>query len=250
MLDQPLPVVVRPSTEQDVPHMVDIYAFHVQNGLGDYQPEPLHAEDVKRRRKAMLKRRLPHIVADLNGAIIGYAYAVPFLKRPAYRYAVKHSIYVREDHRQSGVGRKLLPALIEACAAAGYRQMVCYVDGSNAASLSLHELFGFERAGVLKSVAFRFAGGPTRCSCSARSARATPPRRAGSKTLSRKRRRQSRIDAALSLYLLRRPTSVESFSPMPALADPIFRETVLDRNREVVTNKIRDHPSHRDVPCL
>ena len=41
MLDQPLPVVVRPSTEQDVPLMVDIYAYHVQNGLGDYQPEPL-----------------------------------------------------------------------------------------------------------------------------------------------------------------------------------------------------------------
>ncbi len=133
MLDQPLPVVVRPSTEQDVPFMVDIYAYHVQNGLGDYQPDPLHPEDIKRRRKAMLKRRLPHIVADLNGAIIGYAYAVPFLKRPAYRYAVKHSIYVHKDHRQSGVGRKLLPALIEACAAAGYRQMVCYIDGKQRA---------------------------------------------------------------------------------------------------------------------
>ena len=156
MLDQPLPVVVRPSTEQDVPFMVDIYAYHVQNGLGDYQPEPLHPEDIKRRRKAMLKRRLPHIVAELNGAIVGYAYAVPFLKRPAYRYAVKHSIYVHKDHRQAGVGRKLLPALIEACAAAGYRQMVCYIDGSNGPSLSLHESFGFARAGVLKSVAFRF----------------------------------------------------------------------------------------------
>jgi phosphinothricin acetyltransferase len=156
MLDQPLPVVVRPSTEQDVPFMVDIYAYHVQNGLGDYQPDPLHPEDIKRRRKAMLKRRLPHIVADFNGAIIGYAYAVPFLKRPSYRYAVKHSIYVHKDHRQSGVGRKLLPALIEACAAAGYRQMICYIDGENAPSLSLHEGFGFARAGVLKSVAFRF----------------------------------------------------------------------------------------------
>ncbi len=132
MLDQPLPVVVRPSTEQDVPFMVDIYAYHVQNGLGDFQAEPLQPEDIKRRRKAMLKRRLPHIVADLGGVIVGYAYAVPFLKRPAYRYAVKHSIYVHKDHRQAGVGRKLLPALIEACAAAGYRQMVCYIDGNNA----------------------------------------------------------------------------------------------------------------------
>ena len=136
--------------------MVDIYAYHLQNGLGDYRAEPLHPEDIKRRRKAMLKRRLPHIVADHGGEIVGYAYAVPFLKRPAYRYAVKHSIYVHQDHRQEGVGRQLLPALIEACAAAGYRQMVCYVDSSNIASLGLHEAFGFERAGVLKSVAFRF----------------------------------------------------------------------------------------------
>jgi phosphinothricin acetyltransferase len=156
MLDQPLPVVVRPSTEQDVPAMVDIYAYHIQNRLGDFRAEPLQPDDIKRRRKAMLKRRLPHIVADHCGAILGYAYAVPFLKRPAYRYAVKHSIYVHKDHRQAGVGRLLLPALIEACAAAGYRQMVCYVDSSNAPSLGLHEAFGFERAGLLKSVAFRF----------------------------------------------------------------------------------------------
>lgn len=155
MLD-PLSVVVRPSTEQDVPFMVDIYTYHVQNGLGDFRADPLQPEDIKRRRKAMLNRRLPHIVADHGGAIIGYAYAVPFLKRPAYRYAVKHSIYVHKDHRQAGVGRKLLPALIEACAGAGFRQMVCYIDGNNAPSLSLHEAYGFERVGLLKSVAFRF----------------------------------------------------------------------------------------------
>jgi L-amino acid N-acyltransferase YncA len=153
MLDQPLSIVVRPSTEQDVPFMVDIYTYH---GLGDFRADPMQPEDIKRRRKAMLKRRLPHIVADLGGAIIGYAYAVPFLERPAYRCAVKRSIYVHKDHRQSGVGRKLLAALIEACAAAGYRQMVCYIDVNNAPSLSLHEAYGFERAGVLKSVAFRF----------------------------------------------------------------------------------------------
>jgi phosphinothricin acetyltransferase len=156
MLDQPLPVIVRPSTEQDVPFMVDIYAYHIQNGLGDYNAEPLHPDDIKRRRKAMLKRRLPHIVAELGGVVIGYAYAVPFLKRPAYRYAVKHSIYVHKDHLNSGVGRKLLPALIEACAGAGYRQMICYVDSANAPSLRLHEAAGFERAGLLKSVGFKF----------------------------------------------------------------------------------------------
>jgi L-amino acid N-acyltransferase YncA len=63
--------------------------------------------------------------------VIGYAYAVPFRKRPAYRYVVKHSIYVHSDHLHSGIGRLLLPKLIDACAASGYRQMIGYIDASN-----------------------------------------------------------------------------------------------------------------------
>ena len=66
----------------------------------------------------MRKHRLPHLVADRDGTVVGYAYAVPFRKRPAYRYTLKHSIYVHPDHLHSGVGRTLLPALIDACAAA------------------------------------------------------------------------------------------------------------------------------------
>ncbi len=125
-MDQPLTlpdnVVVRPSTEEDVPAMLAIYAHHVRNGVNVEDPEPLHDEDIKRRRKNMLKRKLPHLVAERAGTIVGYAYAVPFRKRPAYRYAVKHSIYVHPDHLHSGVGRALLPALIDACGAVGFRR--------------------------------------------------------------------------------------------------------------------------------
>jgi L-amino acid N-acyltransferase YncA len=154
--DRPREIVVRPSTEDDVPAMLAIYAHHIQHGLGKYDVEPLHGDDIKRRRKNMLKRRLPHLVAEHDGAIVGYAYAVPFRKRPAYRYAVKHSIYVHADHLHSGVGRRLLPALIDACAAAGYRQMIAYIDVSNEPSQHLHKAFGFMQAGLLKGVGFKF----------------------------------------------------------------------------------------------
>jgi L-amino acid N-acyltransferase YncA len=156
MLDQPFEITVRPSTEEDVPAMISIYAYHVQHGVGDYWTEPLHPDDIKRRRKSMLKHRLPHLVAEHAGMVVGYAYAVPFRKRPAYRYAVKHSIYVHHDHLRSGIGRQLLPALIEACAEAGYRQIISYVDAENTPSLLLHETFGFERAGFLRAIGFKF----------------------------------------------------------------------------------------------
>jgi L-amino acid N-acyltransferase YncA len=81
---------------------------------------------------------------------------VPFRKRPAYRYAVKHSIYVHKDHLHSGIGRRLLPALIEACAAAGFRQMIAYIDVANLPSIQLHEAHSFRRVGVLEAVGFKF----------------------------------------------------------------------------------------------
>lgn len=149
-------LVVRPSTENDVAAMIAIYTHHITRGLGDVDIEPTQADDIKRRRKNMLRRRLPHLAAERDGVIVGYAYAVPFRKRPAYRYAVKHSIYVHPAHVGTGIGRKLLPALIEACASAGYRQMFAYIDADNVASLSLHEAHGFRRAGLLQGVGFKY----------------------------------------------------------------------------------------------
>ena len=157
VLDKPRgAVVVRPSTESDVPAMIAIYTHHITRGVGEVDIEPTQADDIKRRRKNMLRRRLPHLAAERDGVIVGYAYAVPFRKRPAYRYAVKHSIYVHPDHVSTGIGRLLLPALIEACAGAGYRQMFAYVDADNVASLSLHEAHGFRRVGLLEGVGFKY----------------------------------------------------------------------------------------------
>ena len=144
---------------RDVPAMVAIYAHHIRRGVGDvgdFEEDPLHPDDLKRRRKAMRKKRLPHLVADRDGVVAGYAYAVPFRKRPAYRYTLKHSIYVHHEHLHAGIGRRLLPALIEACAAGGYRQMIGYIDAQNEASLRLHEACGFVRVGLLPAVGYKF----------------------------------------------------------------------------------------------
>ncbi len=154
-----LVAVVRPSRESDVAAMLAIYLHHIRHGVDPSlheQVEPQDAEDIKRRRKNMQKHRLPHLVADLAGVVVGYAYAVPFRKRPAYRYVVKHSIYVHHEHLHSGIGRLLLPALIDACAASGYRQMIGYIDAANRASIQLHETFGFSQVGYLPSIGFKF----------------------------------------------------------------------------------------------
>ena len=152
------PVLVRPSRDGDVEAMLAIYRHHIRRGVEEGvddsgTPEP---EDLRDRRKNLRSQRLPHLVAVCGGEVVGYAYVVLFRKRPAYRYTVKHSIYVHHEHVGHGVGRLLLGELVDACAAAGFRQMIGYIDGYNTASLALHERFGFVRVGHLPGVAYRY----------------------------------------------------------------------------------------------
>ena len=156
MSDGSMTILLRPSTDADVPMMLDIYSHHIQHGIGDFKPEPLHLREIKRRRKVMLKRKMPHMVAECGGVVVGYAYAAPFRKQPAYRYTVEHSIYVHKDYLRLGIGGRLLPALIRECRDAGFHQMIAVVDSSNQPSLALHSAFGFERSGVLRAVGFKF----------------------------------------------------------------------------------------------
>jgi len=152
------PILVRPSRDNDVDAMLAIYRHHIRRGIepdviDNSAPEP---DDLRERRKNMRNRRLPHVVATSGEVVVGYAYAVLFRKRPAYRYTAKHSIYVHHDHQGRGIGGILLQALIDACAAAGYRQMIGYIDADNATSLTLHERFGFTKVAHLPAVAWRY----------------------------------------------------------------------------------------------
>ena len=151
------PIIIRPSRDGDVDAMLVIYRRHIRQGVeeGVGDTDTVQPDDLRDRRKNLKNKRFPHLVATRGGEVVGYAYVVQFRKRPAYRYAVKHSIYVHHEHTGTGIGAKLLRELIDVCAAAGFRQIIGYIDADNAASLGLHDHFGFARVGVLPGVAYR-----------------------------------------------------------------------------------------------
>lgn len=148
-----LPATVRPATETDLAAVAAIYAHHVLHGSASFETEPPGTEEMARRRAALLAAGYPYLVAERGGAVLGYAYASAYRPRAAYRDTVENSVYLRPEAIGGGIGSLLLAALIEACEARGYRQMIAVVgDSANAASVRLHERHGFRLVGTLRSV--------------------------------------------------------------------------------------------------
>lgn len=155
------PPTVRPSRDDDVGAIAAIYAHHVQNGVASFEEVPPPAEEIARRRRDILDRGLPYLVAeqsgDSSGKIVGYCYAGPFRPRAGYRFTLEDSIYIDPDEIGRGIGRLLLAPLLERCAELGYRQMVAVIGGrETVASIRLHAALGFTHVGVLDAVGFKF----------------------------------------------------------------------------------------------
>jgi L-amino acid N-acyltransferase YncA len=150
-------LIVRASTEADVARCAEIYGHHVKHGTASFEIDPPDAAEMKRRRAAVLDLGLPHLVAERAGRVLGYAYASKWRPRPAYQFSVEDSIYIDSDAMGQGVGRALLPVLIDQCTALGKRQMVAVIgDSAQTPSIRLHAACGFEMVGTLKSIGFKF----------------------------------------------------------------------------------------------
>lgn len=154
----PAPFAIRDSEPADVPAIAAIYAYAVMTSLATFDEQPPSVEEMRRRRADVVDIGLPFLVAaSPSGQILGYAYAAAFRRRTGYRFTLEDSIYVERSMTHYGIGTALLTALIDRCAAAGYRQLVAVIaNAGQAASIGLHEKLGFTMIGVMPAVGFKF----------------------------------------------------------------------------------------------
>jgi len=148
--------IIRPATPDDIPAITAIYAPAVLTGTASFELDAPDEAEMARRMESLRAGGYPYLVAETAGQVVGYAYAGPYRPRPAYRATVENSIYVAPDTQRRGVGRLLLEALIRACEAHGFRQMIAVIgDSAQTPSISLHMELGFRLVGVAEAVGFK-----------------------------------------------------------------------------------------------
>jgi phosphinothricin acetyltransferase len=152
------PFVLRAAIGDDMSAIAAIYGHHVTHGTASFELEAPDAEEMRRRHAAIERAGYPYLVAvDLTQGVVGFACAGPYRARAAYRHTVENSVYVKAGEGGYGIGGALLAALVEACEARGFRQMIAIIGGGeNAASIALHAAQGFVEVGRFRAVGRKF----------------------------------------------------------------------------------------------
>ncbi|MEO7069886.1 MAG: N-acetyltransferase family protein [Nostocoides sp.] len=148
-------LVIRDGTPADNDACLAIYNEAVRNLLATFdtvERGPEHFDG----RLGLADPRSPFLVAEIAGAVAGYAHAYPYRPRAAYDATREVSVYLADSARGQGIGRMLYAALLARLDAAGCHTQVAVIALPNEASEALHRAFGFEHVGTLREVGHKF----------------------------------------------------------------------------------------------
>ena len=148
---------IRPTIAADLAAVTEIYAHEVREGTATFELVPPDLAEMTRRFQVLMDGGFPYLVAELDGSVVGYAYASSYRPRPAYRFTVENSVYLEPATHRRGIGLQLLQRLIAESERRGYRQMIAVIgDSANAGSIGVHTKCGFQMIGIHPHVGLKF----------------------------------------------------------------------------------------------
>jgi len=148
-------IVVRSALEADAEAIACIYNYYIENTVITFEEERVSAGIMATRVAEVQALSLPWLVAEIDGVVVGYAYANKWKVRSAYRYAVETTIYLENGLEGRGVGTRLYSELLPILRARGIHAVIGGAALPNEASSALHEKLGFEHVATFRQVGFK-----------------------------------------------------------------------------------------------
>lgn len=148
--------MIRDARPEDSSQIADIYNHYVRDTAITFETDPVTASEMATRLEHIQSHRLPWLVAEENGQLLGYAYASPWRSRAAYRQSVEVTVYLRRDCHGHGWGARLYHPLFKGLRNRAIHTAIGGIALPNAASVALHEKFGMEKVAHFKAVGCKF----------------------------------------------------------------------------------------------
>lgn len=146
---------VRPAKLDDLPAITEIYNEAILTTDATFDTEP-KTEAAQRTWFANHGPKNPILVAEWDGAVVGWASLSEWSTRCAYADTAEISLYVKQEFRGRGIGKRLLATIIRQGEAVGLHTVIARITKGNGVSIYLHESVGFEHIGVMREVGQKF----------------------------------------------------------------------------------------------
>lgn len=148
--------MIRPATPADAAAIAAIYNHYVTNTTVTFEEDPVPPAEIARRIDNVASQALPWLVAEVEGAVAGYAYATRWHHRHGYRFSVEVTIYLGPAWAGRGLGTSLYQQLFPLLEQCGTRVVMGVIALPNVASIALHERFGLEKVGHFRGIGIKF----------------------------------------------------------------------------------------------
>lgn len=145
---------IRGASIADAPVVAAIYNHYVETSIATFEEAPVSAEEMAGRIEAA-NARWPWLVAEQDGAVVGYTCENPWKPRSAYRYAVESSVYLDSTCHRRGLGTALYASLMRILEARGAHCIIAGIALPNAPSIALHEKLGFTKVAHFRENGFK-----------------------------------------------------------------------------------------------
>lgn len=147
-------LIFRNATLVDLPKIVEIYNSTIPSRMVTADTEDVSVESrVQWFHDHNPETRPLWMIENQENNIVGWVSFSSFYGRPAYNGTVEMSIYMHENSRGKGYGKKVLQYCIDNAGKFGVKTLLGFIFLHNEPSLKLFRHFGFEDWGVFPDVA-------------------------------------------------------------------------------------------------
>ena len=154
---------IRNASVSDAKEILDIYGYYVANTAISMEYDVPTLENFQERIANTIENGYPYLVAELDGKIIGYAYAGKFHPRAAFYRSTEVSIYIHRDTVKCGLGRRLYEEIEARLAEQGILNVyasIAYTDTEDEYltnnSTQFHEHMGYKKVAQFSNSCTKF----------------------------------------------------------------------------------------------
>ena len=149
---------IRDATEADLPAIRELYNALITTTTVAWRDDPSTLEEQAEALAHRTSEGYPTLVAEEEGEVVGYTTCTTFRgdRFPGYRHTAELTVHVQGDRHGTGVGRRLIEALVERARAADLHVLVAAVDADNEGSIDFHRALGFEEVARMPEVGRKF----------------------------------------------------------------------------------------------